>query len=797
MSTDQAVLETALQALTNGACPIRGMTDGSKRPLGNWNEWQEHRPDLDQVQNWFQGGHPALGVVCGEVSGRLECLEIEGRAMGLWGPIKERMTGAGLIDLLIEIAAGYAEASPSGGVHFLYRIAGDSEMPGNTKLASRVVSGVVQVESMIETRGEGGFIMVAPSNGPTHPTGKPWLMMSGGWATACTITREQRDALVRICESFDEMPAMVIPPSPPRAVRPITGGTGWIDAALTEWTNANPIEAVLQRNGWQYLESDALGELWRRPGKDRGSCSARVNLNSRLHVFSTSTPFIAGGRGTTTYDALDVELTYRYGRPPSSDERVAVLRAETNAAPDEWAFVGPAVAPLANQPGRNGAPSTAIGNNHHQEGDEQSVALLNLPDEFWTARPMFAHIRTAAHAVLLPPDAVWGAFQARYATTIPRTLMLPDVVSGEATFDFISVLVAPSGGGKTGAMKTAKRLLDLPGGLYPKLWFDPPLGSGEGLVDAMLDQVTIDKVTTQVQIFEGIHFSVGEGSILAQLAERKGATIAQTLTSAWSGEALGSTNVKTNRRYIPAGDARITVVMGIQTALGGPLISDFSAELGLAQRLMFFSLVDPALATVAKPEWPGPVDVDLLDPNHWTARHAIKVCAEVRREVELRHRESKAHPERFDPLDAHRYLCQLKTAGILMYMDGRRDISVEDWELARMVVDASRRVRATIRETVQMAQRKVSETRTLAKVGETLAVEDAQRAKAIDRGARAMARMVAMTEGPVKRRDLKEATASRDRRVVSVDEMIEYAIERGWIVDNLDGTFGLGDSKPA
>jgi len=795
-----AVLETAIAAHQAGACPIRAMTDGSKRPLGNWAEWQTRRPTLEQIQSWFGDGHPGLGIVCGEVSGRLECLEIEGQVMReVWAPLKERLAQAGLLDLLTLVAGGYAEASPSGGAHFIYRIGGESEMPGNTKLASRPIPGTSQVQTMIETRSEGGFIVVAPSNGSTHPSGDPWVMLSGGWSSVRTMTREQRDAVVRICESFDETP--VIPPPPPRAVRPTTGGTGWIDAALTEWTEANPIEAVLLRNGWQYLEQDGLGQLYRRPGKDRGSCSARVNLNSRLHVFSTSTPFIAGGRGTTTYDALDVELTYRNGRPPSSDERVAVLRAETQAAPDEWAFVNvtPAAAPPTSQ-NADGAASTAVGV-HHQEGDETSVAHLGIPMEFWTARPYLTHIRTAAHAVLLPPDAVWGSFSARYATTIPKTLMLPDIVSGEATFDFISVLVAPSGGGKTGAMKTSKRLMDLEAGMYPRLWFDPPLGSGEGLVDAMLDKTTIttdegDKITAQIQVFDGVHFTVGEGSILSELAGRKGSTIAQTLTSAWSGEGLGSTNVKENRRFIAAGDARITVVMGIQTALGGPLISDFAAELGLAQRIVWFAAADPAIATVVKPKWPGPVDVDYLDPNHWTARHAIKVHPEVEAEIEARHRQAQAHPELHDPLDGHRYLCQEKQAGILMFMDGRREISVEDWELARMVIDASRRARNTIHETLAVAQRKVSETRTLARVGETLASADALTARAVDRGARAMGRKVRSMEGAT-RRDLWRAPAGRDTKLATREEMLEYAIARGWVVDNSDGTYGPGDAMPA
>jgi hypothetical protein len=59
---------------------------------------------------------------------------------------------------------------------------------------------------LIETRGEGGYLVIAPSNGRVHPTGKPYVLRRGGLATIAEITPEEREALWALARSFDEMP---------------------------------------------------------------------------------------------------------------------------------------------------------------------------------------------------------------------------------------------------------------------------------------------------------------------------------------------------------------------------------------------------------------------------------------------------------------------------------------------------------------------------------------------------------------------------------------------------------------
>lgn len=296
-----------------GFCVLPAKTDGSKAPaVGSWTRYQTTGPTRDQVDAWFGGGHPGLGLICGTVSGGLEMLELEGRAVaeGALTDVTRMLTDAGLGDLWMRITAGgYAERTPSGGLHFLYRLDGGS-VPGNTKLANRPARDDeltdderallarhphrVITRGLAETRGEGGYVVVAPSNGTTHPTGKPWELTYGTFGVVPTITTDEREQLHRVFRRLDTMPTP--DPTPPRpalqVVRPagtLTPGddfearTGWDDGLL------------LGGAGWT-VSSGTPGSYceWRRPGKTDPGPSATTGKDpgrDRLYVFSSSTEF--------------------------------------------------------------------------------------------------------------------------------------------------------------------------------------------------------------------------------------------------------------------------------------------------------------------------------------------------------------------------------------------------------------------------------------------------------------------------------------------------------------------------
>lgn len=280
----------ALNLHENGCSVIPAAIDGTKSPLGAWKRYQQERMPPDELRGWFDGHHPGIGVVTGAISGNLEMCELEGRAVeaGILQQLLNLATETGLGELVGRLLAGYLEQSPSGGLHILYRLQG-APVPGNLKLAR-----TADRLPLIETRGEGGFVVVAPSHGTTHPSGQPWRLVAGGPATIPTITSEERAAFHSLCATFDQTPPPPAPAETSRFSQPSDrefgeGGTSPGDdyEQRTDWAE------ILGPHGWTVVAHRGNGRYWRRPNKKLG-ISATTGMRDdrdRLYVFSTSTVF--------------------------------------------------------------------------------------------------------------------------------------------------------------------------------------------------------------------------------------------------------------------------------------------------------------------------------------------------------------------------------------------------------------------------------------------------------------------------------------------------------------------------
>jgi len=330
------VVAAALEWLASGGCPVPAREDGSKRPLGLWKDRQAQRPSEADVRAW--NGARGYGIVCGSVSGNLDMLEFEGRAIaeGFLDEFTRRVRAAGLTDLWHRVIAGYSEQTPSGGLHLCYRL--DGEVPGNTQLARRpetqaemdaremdaweIRKGAKKPRPvvLIETRGEGGFTVTAPSNGSTHATGRPWVLLAGGPRFLATITIAERDALHAVAKSLDTMPVRVPATGSHQATVVAAAGTGgryWAD--------------ILIPAGWEHEGYDPkYGDLWTRPGKSEG-VSASSKEDAGLYVYSTSTEFEA----EVPYSKAAVIAVYEEGLDPADALARHGTPAQARAAADE------------------------------------------------------------------------------------------------------------------------------------------------------------------------------------------------------------------------------------------------------------------------------------------------------------------------------------------------------------------------------------------------------------------------------------------------------------------------------
>ena len=283
-SGDAAPIQAAvLDALRAGISVIPIKADGSKAPaLSRWKPYQETRATPDEVEGWFQDARVGLGFVCGEVSGNLECVDFDDR--DTYEALKARATEVGLGPLVEEIEVSFLEHTPNG-VRWVYRC---EQIGRSQKLACRPTfsDGEDRVKTLIEIKAEGGYFIAAPSNGTVHATGRPYVSVSGGPGTIVTLTEEEREDLLTLARSFDQIPRREVTfeaqdPSRKTGSRP--GDHFNRDAKWPELLS-----------GWTLVDEHDDESYWRRPGKDSGiSATTNYKGSDLFYVFTTSTEFDA------------------------------------------------------------------------------------------------------------------------------------------------------------------------------------------------------------------------------------------------------------------------------------------------------------------------------------------------------------------------------------------------------------------------------------------------------------------------------------------------------------------------
>src|SRR5262249_21980652 len=137
----------------------------------------------EEVIEWYAQERTGNGLFTGY--GHLECLEFDD--FRIYERFREAAIIFGLGSVIDRIEAGYCESTPGGGIHWLYRC---DQIEGNIKLAERPAGTCKDPHKrkpLIETRGIGGWVVIAPSNGNVHPSGGAYTLQSGGLESIATI----------------------------------------------------------------------------------------------------------------------------------------------------------------------------------------------------------------------------------------------------------------------------------------------------------------------------------------------------------------------------------------------------------------------------------------------------------------------------------------------------------------------------------------------------------------------------------------------------------------------------------
>ena len=835
----------AREAHTNGLCVIPAAANGTKQPWPDspsWKHYQAQPPTPEQLDRWFAGGrYDGLGVVCGHVSGGLEMLEFEGRAVdeGFVEAMTILADASGLGDLWQAVTNGYQETTPSGGVHLLYRVTG-RPVPKNTKLARRpstpdelaawkheqqlqvdaepddakrarrqakldqIVTGEQVPQVLIETRGEGGFVVIAPSAGRTHPTGRAWTLSAGGPATIPTLSADDHQALHQLAAALDLMPAAAPEPTPPPArLTPAAGpGTDRLRPG-DDFNQRATWEEILLPEGWDRVAHHGGVTYWRRPGKDRGvSATTGRNDGDNLFVFSTSTLF-------------DSETPY-------SKFAAFTLLAQGSLSDDAFRAAGKALraAGYGSQPTTPqhnhvpplpewGPPPEAPPADQEEDDDWQQGPARrrgHLPEDFWAARPILRHIRQAAHCRARSGDVVLGGLLARLSSMLPPELRADTGVGSPASMNMFVILLGPSGSGKSSAAWIPRRLLPPP----PRIDFldELPLGTGEGIAEAYMGEEEVDseevylagprkgtpkRKVVRTQVRGNALFYADEGeSLTKQIFGRNGATIGESLRRAWTGGTIGQHNgQKINTRVVEGGTYCLGLVVGFQPETALPLIDDAAA--GTPQRFLWVASTDPTIPEDIVDD-PGPLDLALIRRG-FGINPAVTFDPGLLKQIRLDDRARATGELQLPLLDSHKPLTLVKISTLLAILDNRVHVTAEDWQLAEVIWATSCELRDALIEYGTRQAADEAEKRTVAHVDREVRAHNAKAAgdRTLERVGRRAAVLVHEAEG-MSRGALNRAIAYRDRD--RLPGALDYAEAKGWIVADGD-EIQPGDSRPS
>ena len=430
-----------------------------------------------------------------------------------------------------------------------------------------------------------------------------------------------------------------------------------------------------------------------------------------------------------------------------------------------------------------------------------------LPREVWDRSPVLNHIYRAALATLTCPDAVLYSVLVIITSYLHhksrvQTGVRPSVLS------FYFAAIGTSGGGKSEALAVARDLLEQ--------WcegrfaingaeghFDGPVGSGEGLVEAFMGEVSVpvmDPDTGKQRVDDAGNpktkkgrgqarrnalFHSDEGRQVLAIDSRKGATVLAILCEMWSGSVAGQTNADKDRtRRLGRGTYVLGLLLGFQPATIDALFDDAAG--GAPQRFAFAPVAYAPYADADEfVEWPGS-----LMPDIPVAPLTVELKAEHRAEIR-EHRRLKAAGKVTDanPLDGHRMLLRTRTAALLALLHGADAVDDDLWELSGLMVDRSCALRDHLAGQTQRRAKELRQAR------QDEAVELSGRVSAADqdrvRLQRACDSLIRFLEdnGETTRGRAKHGISSAVRRTHG-DRAIEKLISDGYVVET-DGSLRL------
>lgn len=277
-------------------------TEDTGKPKGTWEPFQKRPPTITEVATWLNAGVQSIAGVFGAVSGNAELIDFDTHQGQNWYQQWADLAG----DPVKRYGLPFQKTGK--GFQLSYRC---EVIEGNQKLAQ-----LSHTETMIETRGEGGYALLPPS---LHPSGRHYELLSGRFSQIPQIDPEVRAHLLHCARRLNQVEAPERKPSAPESSTFSASGANDVVAA---YNRKYSIEATLQR--YNYTQQ---GDRWSRPGK-ADSLGVTVFDDGKAYAYSSNDRLAANRCGVgdnRPFTSFDLFAYYDHNEDYAAATRAAAI----------------------------------------------------------------------------------------------------------------------------------------------------------------------------------------------------------------------------------------------------------------------------------------------------------------------------------------------------------------------------------------------------------------------------------------------------------------------------------------
>ena len=335
---------------------------------------------------------------------------------------------------------------------------------------------------------------------------------------------------------------------------------------------------------------------------------------------------------------------------------------------------------------------------------------------FWASRPILSHLRHLANCKGQSPWPLLGWIIVRALHTVPWDVYYKSTV-GEQALNSLVGISGPTGTGKTISYKLVEKHLIFPDndpknpsaqtweGTVPPgsgesmpdsyVTFEPKKKEGEGKTKspsksgvARLSAALIWKHLNHAAVF-----FFDEVGMLTSRNSRQGSTLVEYLKEGWSGSPFGRALANGKGVVLPQDSYRFACVINTQPKRAGVLFSDEAVSGGLQGRFLWFDVTSDINRDLVTPEDVEPFQIPTIN---WSGVRNFPALKSMNQAHQQHH--WNALDDLITESESHILLTQAKVAVAFAVLDGRVELTEEDWQLAHVVIKHTTKTRKAIEE---------------------------------------------------------------------------------------------------